>query len=475
MGIDNESFVCPESTIESANQRNIAKRASSPVPKAPVNSQSESKQLVCESTIESANRRNFIKKAAVATTAVAIGGSFLGKNLIPESIARSNHACENYNSNCNFVAWDDVMVDVRNQNNGSIGLGESFLNGCSCCLSYVQPVHALTFGSVHVCGCFYDHSGEGIGSARTSGSPNKFGLDFYTCYTKRISITKAGNVGIGTCTPSSTLEVKGPTTLECTLAVSGVATLESTLTVSGTTTLGSTLYVKGNVGIGTSTPTSTLSIVGNMNATGSLCAHGIISLEGIVGNCPTGEGVFGFSPSGAGVCGTSCGCGGVGVRGTSCGPGAIPIVAIGSCGQEANLQQWRKICGTPLSVVNKCGWLGIGATCVPTTLTIGGSVSAKTVVATKKSYKMGTTDFAVLADASGPMEITLPAASTLGMMVFIKNVTGNPVSVLAKGKDTIESNAGIAINLKYDSLQLISNGSNEWLILGSSKCGIFIS
>jgi hypothetical protein len=50
----------------------------------------------------------------------------------------------------------------------------------------------LTFGNT---------SGEGIGSNRNSGHPNVNGLDFYTSYLNRISITNTGSVGIGTTNP----------------------------------------------------------------------------------------------------------------------------------------------------------------------------------------------------------------------------------------------------------------------------------
>ncbi len=58
----------------------------------------------------------------------------------------------------------------------------------------------LTFGSF---------SGEGISSKRTPGG-NQFGLDFYTYGTNRLSITQAGNVGIGKSNPTVALDVAGP-------------------------------------------------------------------------------------------------------------------------------------------------------------------------------------------------------------------------------------------------------------------------
>lgn len=58
----------------------------------------------------------------------------------------------------------------------------------------------LTFGS---------SSGEGIGSKRTLGGENQYGLDLYTNSLRRVSITNAGDVGIGTSSPARRLHVEG--------------------------------------------------------------------------------------------------------------------------------------------------------------------------------------------------------------------------------------------------------------------------
>jgi hypothetical protein len=55
----------------------------------------------------------------------------------------------------------------------------------------------LSFGSL---------SGEGIASKRTSGG-NQFGLDLYTSFLNRLSITNAGNIGIGTSDPGARLHI----------------------------------------------------------------------------------------------------------------------------------------------------------------------------------------------------------------------------------------------------------------------------
>jgi hypothetical protein len=55
---------------------------------------------------------------------------------------------------------------------------------------------------------FGNNSGEAIGSTR-NGDDNLYGLDFYTLSVKRMSITNAGFVGIGTSNPTSQLCVNG--------------------------------------------------------------------------------------------------------------------------------------------------------------------------------------------------------------------------------------------------------------------------
>jgi len=87
-----------------------------------------------------------------------------------------------------------VNIDQGNENGGFLNNGNT--NG-----------FGLSFGS---------HSGEGIASQRQSVGGNQYGLDFYTSFQTRMSITQSGFVGIGTATavnPADTqFELYSPTT-----------------------------------------------------------------------------------------------------------------------------------------------------------------------------------------------------------------------------------------------------------------------
>lgn len=91
--------------------------------------------------------------------------------------------------------WGGVHIDQQNYNEGIINDGTT--NGVG-----------LTFGK---------SSGEGIASQRTAGtSANQYGLDFYTDFARRMSISQGGLVGInvGTNLPTNQLEVNGTVRLD---------------------------------------------------------------------------------------------------------------------------------------------------------------------------------------------------------------------------------------------------------------------
>jgi hypothetical protein len=390
--------------------------------------------VVCpESTIESAPRRDFIRKAALATAAAGVGASLFGKNIAQTSSAKSTG--EIYC--CVILAFSQLIVGPRSsdQNDGSTN------------------IPGLRFAEANCCGL---NQAPGISSASVNGSPNQFGLDFWTggffCNPyKRMSITQCGSVGIGTDNPSSTLCVAGPfkaTSAKC-AAVNGVSCC--------------------SFGVQGCSPHS-------FGVYGTSCTScGVVGLStkaiGVYGQSCTCVGVMGYSFNSVGVRGCSCtigvlgGSSAIGVKGVANAPGAVPIVARGASGQTANLQAWEKACGVKLSVVNKCGWLGIGRPCAPTTLAVKGSVSAN-IVSPSGAYKMKSSDYAVLASA----DVTLPAASTAaGMIVFIKNIGTTAITVSASGTNKIEGKSSEILSKEYASLYLISDGVSNWYMVANEK------
>jgi len=89
--------------------------------------------------------------------------------------------CTNFPSRLGFITFGNgVVVDNDNDSNG---------------------VPDIRFGGTV--------SGEGVGSTRASGGANQYGVDLYTDYTQRLSITNGGLVGIGTTSPTQLLHLQG--------------------------------------------------------------------------------------------------------------------------------------------------------------------------------------------------------------------------------------------------------------------------
>lgn len=84
----------------------------------------------------------------------------------------------------------NVNANFSAQGGGSFGGG---ITVDQADLNYGSLANGLTFGRF---------SGEGVASQRTAGA-NQWGLDFYTAFQPRMTITNMGSVGIGTQTPAA--------------------------------------------------------------------------------------------------------------------------------------------------------------------------------------------------------------------------------------------------------------------------------
>jgi len=78
-----------------------------------------------------------------------------------------------------------------------------------------------------------------------------------------------GNVGIGTKNPSEKLEVNGNLKVKAGTTIDDF-TIGRNLKVTGTSSFGGSLNVAGNVGIGTLTPTAKLDVNGSLNVAGNV-------------------------------------------------------------------------------------------------------------------------------------------------------------------------------------------------------------
>ena len=96
--------------------------------------------------------------------------------------------------------------------------------------------------------------------------------------------------------------------------------------------------------------------------------------------------------------------------------------------------------------------------------------SATNVVSTGSPYTI-TLDVVVFVNSSAPYQVNLPTASIRGRMIIIKDISGNAatnnITIHRAGSDHIEGLAADYLLISdYQSVQLVSDGTNGWWISG---------
>jgi hypothetical protein len=365
----NLRVVCPESTIHSANERNASGKNSVSAESSRGNRVVESvpnSRLICESTIESANRRGFIRKAGIVTAAVGIGG-ILSKTsvLLPKSEADSKTLCccmpisGIAHEPCRYAARAYQYSCTGPYSNGVIAENHS-----KCGAAAIWGIaFATTGGAQGVLGQSCATCGVGVyGEAFNSGATGVRGCG------------PVGVLGIGYNLALNNVGLKGKALSPC-----GIAILAESQGLTG--------KFKNTV----------CTISG-----GQIDSSAIIQIENGTACCPGSRSaptMWNIGVAGTcNICSIECGNFFIGqkgkprlvvcrvcgyVRGQFTGLSrcalSVPLVARGAKCQTGDLQQWQNSGATPLTVINKCGHLGIGTSnpCTPLSVVASSSPSSQ--------------------------------------------------------------------------------------------------
>jgi hypothetical protein len=118
-----------------------------------------------------------------------------------------NHtATQNLNLGTNQLVGNGGSQGLSISSAGALATSSTITAGQGLVIDNLQANNgALGNSSLRLGGSL---SGEGLASKRSAGG-NQYGLDFYTSAINRLSISGAGNVGIGTSAPGQLLELGG--------------------------------------------------------------------------------------------------------------------------------------------------------------------------------------------------------------------------------------------------------------------------
>lgn len=270
-------------------------------------------------------------------------------------------------------------------------------------------------------------------------------------------------------------------------------------------------YFAGNVGIGTATPGSALDVKGTLRLSGSSSGYVGLAPAAAAGSTtytlPAADGTSGqvLSTNGAGglswasagsgtvsnvATGTGLTGGPITTTGTiSLANTAVTAASYGSANTVATFtvdQQGRLTAAANVSIsIGNANLANSSTTLGNATLTLGSTTSsvgnltlsnvtvngmAAAYTARTTAYTPTATDFTIAANASaGAFSVTLPTAVGItGEMYVIKKVdsSANAVTVATTSSQTIDGATTRSLPRQYDAITVQSDGAN-WIIIGS--------
>jgi hypothetical protein len=362
-----------------------------------------------------------------AATAGALEATSVGFNA---SVSATAGSAFGYNAaaNANAVA---VGASSSAGNTSCVAVGDSAnapnVNGTAVGASSTASTNGTALGQGATNGGLANSIALGSGATNTSTNQLMIGSS-----ASPISQVVIGN-GATNATPQS---VTIQTASSSTATVAG-ASLTLTPGTGNTTGAGGALALNGGTG-------------GASSGTG-----GAASLTAGTGGAANGGGglcsVSGGAASGSGTGGSLNLNGGTSPTGTG---GAVVI----QTGNAAVAQAVK---------VQPDGLTRIGTGTATSTLHVNGSLATKTTTITGDTTADVTTAI-YLADATGgAITITLPLASTCQDRVYSVKKTdtsGNVVTIAAAGADTIDGQPTQAVSFAYESLTIVSDGANWWIV-----------
>ncbi len=292
-------------------------------------------------------------------------------------------------------------------------------------------------------------------------------------------IVTGGNVGIGSLTPGTTLDVTG--TVRATAFSGDGSALTNVSNTSGFTDAGTEIYlttVTDKVGLGTTTPQGAFVVTnGNVGigtwapASKLQVRGGSVTSEFGYYNGGTGNSYWNTSSSALSYLGLWDGgasyfktiaftnTGNVGLGSTAADTNPVVFIAgtrnvgIGTITPQSGF------------VVTN-GNVGIGTWTASSTFDVVGSLGI-TTVSKSANYTATASDYAILVDATGGVTIALPAAaSSKGRTYVIKktDATAGALTIDPNAAETIDGATTYVITTQYQSVTIVCDGSNWWII-----------